>query len=262
VIFLLFNLVHIKTLLDRCDPPFRIEFAFGMLSILLVLDLLARGSWQAAAWKRLACQTAAALVWFGMVVPQVGAFGGWRVSDLASRLARSAQRACDVRGVAQTFSACVRPTRDWHDLLEPSHDDAKASIEEGVRELRAILEALEIGDRQFLAVHSGPFLYPLVERKIPTQYYLLGWAMTEPMQRQAVEELQSHGVRAILRVNGLGRTLRTYDVPDEHRIPIVHQYLQAKIDRSTACELRLGTLYVEGVPPRRIAELRDSSVPR
>jgi hypothetical protein len=260
LLFVMFNLLYLKTVLDRSDPPFRIEFAFGVLSILVVFDGLARGlvpgsGWQAAAWKRLTVQTAAAVLVFGLVIPKIGTAAGWGLADLKSRLSRTAQRLAEVPAMTQAAAACFRPARDGVELLEPSSDPNKAQVLEGIRELRAVLDAWQIGERQFVAVHSGPFLYPLVGRTTPTKYYLLGWAMTEPMQREAVHQLESNRVRAILRVNGLGGTLPIYDVPDEHRVPLIHSYLQAQIDRSTACPLRLGTLYIEGLPPDRQDEL-------
>ena len=232
----LFCMLTIKSLLDRCDVIHAWP-VFFVWSLLFLFDLVARVSWPWPATARLSVLAAVTVVCLGGGFLQMLTPGGSNFLPLP-------RLQLHVRQSLNVLAQCLKPTTRWEEMLEPTAFPDKPQFTEEVRQLRRLLDEHQVGPRGFLAAHSGPLLYPLVERLSPTRYYLLGWAMNERMQREALADLQASQLRAVLRLNGYGTTIPIYDVPDEHRIPLVHEYLANRIADWPSYGTRFGALYV------------------
>jgi hypothetical protein len=143
-----------------------------------------------------------------------------------------------------TLRACLQPTTSLEELLEPTSDPVVNAIKTGVTHIKGLLDANGVKERELLIYHSGAQLYSLLDRKLPTKYYLLGWAADPAMERELIGELERNHVRAFLHVNGVGNTMREYDVPDSHRIPLVHHYIEEKEAKGRHFETELGQLTI------------------
>jgi hypothetical protein len=240
-----FYLLHLKTGLDRCDPG-HLAFVFAPLSLPIVFDCATRlVGWSAPCWRRLATGGVVGLVYFGILAPHVGTLGWVGTLHIRQWAGHAWDRATHAPTALPILAQCLTPTRQWSDILEPSFSAQKTDVQKGIREIRRITAHHGLGPRQLLAVHSGPLVYPLLGHATPTKYYLLGWAMNDDMEREAVAELKANGLRSILRLNGVGSTIGVYDVPDEHRIPIIHGYLESTSAPWSGYVTTLGSLFVQ-----------------
>ena len=104
------------------------------------------------------------------------------------------------------------------------------------------------GKSSSLSIIVPRLLYPLLDRKLPTKYYCLGWAADPVMEQELIEELERNRVRAFLHVNGIGGSMAQYDVPDSHRIPRVHNYITGKETSGRHFETPLGSLTIRDEP--------------
>jgi hypothetical protein len=144
--------------------------------------------------------------------------------------------------------ASLRPTATPAEMLAPSSDPKAAAILQGIEQVKKLLDSSGVGERQLLIYHGASQLYPLLGRKLPTQYYVLGWAADSRMEQELIEDLERSRVRAYLHVNGIGRSMADYDVPDSHRIPLVHRCISEKESTGRRFETAIGTLTIRDEP--------------
>ena len=189
----------------------------GFSSWSVVLDILYSISW-GQRFSRVVLMTGGCCLAVALFLPGCLS-GGWPRLPLL--------RAENLAVLRQSLS----PTATWRGMLAPTTDPIAPAIEEGTEQVRHLLEAQGVGQRELLVYHSAAFLYPLFDREPPTKYYQLGWAADAQMEHDLIRELQRNRVRAFLHVNYLAGSLVYYDVPDCYRIPIVHRYI-------TECEAK------------------------
>ncbi len=146
------------------------------------------------------------------------------------------------------FRASLRSTRTVDEMMAPTSDSVATDVSRGAKQVKDLLDAEGVGEKQFLVYHSASLLYPMVDRKLPTKYYCLGWASDPVMERELIGELERNRVRAFLHVNGIARSMADYDVPDDYRIPLVHHFIAEKEATGRHFETRLGTLVIRDVP--------------
>jgi hypothetical protein len=241
--FGLFVLFQTKSMLDRAGPA-RFGFSLLLLGLLVLFDLLARLPRGRSQSVRLAWTTAIAAIGFGIVLPQSCSWG-IGVMDSISGVQSTFEAVRHPRTTVAHLRKLVTPTNGWQDLIEPTDYDQKPQLHRGIREARSILESQEVRGPKLAVVHSGPILFPLLGVEPATSYYMLGWAMNDRMEHEAIAELESNGLRAILRINGMGAVLPEYDIPDEERVPIIDSYLKRRSAAWPFYQTQLGKLYVD-----------------
>jgi hypothetical protein len=138
----------------------------------------------------------------------------------------------------------LRPTATPGEIISPGSDPTAPEILEGLDQIRGHLDAHGVGEKQLLVYHSAAVLYPLLNRKLPTKYYCLGWAADPVMEQELIAGLERNRVRAFLRVNGVWNSMTAYDVPDAYRIPRVHRYIAEKEAAGQRFDTALGTLTI------------------
>lgn len=239
LLLLLFSLLYVKTALDRSRPGnLATAMTFPLLLLLLDgADYLGRRHrrWPTFAGTLLGVY----LLSMGLSVYYNGRRAGMTWLP-AVRSMPSANLAA--------LRHSLRPTVSWSDQLQEINDPDIALFREAVAGLRRELNERGIGESQFLVHHSGPLLYGLVDRWTPTKYYCLGWAATPHLEAELVSELQRQGVRAYLELNGRWGGLQDYDIPDSHRIPNVHRFLESERRRGTSVDTELGRLTIVPLP--------------
>jgi hypothetical protein len=230
---LIYSLFYLKTIMDRSTPS---NIQQGSLLILLVVcvDGLECLLGRFRSSRGLITSLGAC----ALLVALVGAnYLGW-----GPRLAiPSAQNLRILRD-------CFRPTTTPEEIISLPPNPLAGEIWKGVKQVRDLLHGHGVGDQELVIYHSGALLYPLLGRNLPTKYYCLGWAADHQMEEELIGELERSRVRAFLHVNGVGRSLPEYDVPDSHRIPLVHQYIADKERTGTRYETLLGTLFIRTNP--------------
>lgn len=241
----LFCLLTIKSLSDRCDIGHALP-VFTVWCLLFLFDFVARSTWQWPAVVRLSVVAIVTVVCVGGGFFQMLTPGGRKSVFLREGLAKVwlHRPQFQMRQALGVLAQCLTPTRRWEDMLEPTVFDDKPLFIEEMRQLRHLLDEHQVGPRGLLATHSAPLVYPLVDRQSPTRYYMLGWAMNEEMQREALADLEASQLTAVLRLSGYGVTIPAYDVPDEHRIPLIHEYVTNRIADWPSYNTKFGLLYV------------------
>jgi hypothetical protein len=253
-----YGLLHLKSAIDRSDYG-HIVFAIIPLTTICCIDGI---GWITAriTLPRVRALAVALLVFISFAGGVLGAVArDFRGGPLLAQFVLVKHRLTTPHVTWNALLTCLRPTRHWHELLTPSGDPWQNKVLTGAGQMRRILEEHHIGQRQFLVSHSGPLIYPLVDRTSPTKYYMLGWAMNDWMQEECVRELQDSNVQAILKCNGWSGALPYYDCPDEHRIPIIHRQLQATLDACMVYATELGEMHVR--PPQTMPGYRLSCKP-
>ncbi len=239
VLVLLYGICCLKSALNRTDAP---HIAFGGIVLVLTAFFDVLGGLGEALDRRWVVgprlRTAR-----GIVVTAAGCLAlefflvqGFYGMNFPSPFPRGDHLA--------TLQAALKPSMTKADLLTPTCDPAAAELLDGVAQVRELLDAHGVGPRQLLVHHSAAFLYPLLDRELPTRYYCLGWAADVAMERELIEELNQSRVRAFLRVNGIGRSMTYYDVPDSYRIPLVNRYIMSREAEGQKFETKLGILTI------------------
>ena len=93
-------------------------------------------------------------------------------------------------------------------MIAPTSDPVAGDVSRGVKQVKDLLDVHGVGEKQFLVYHSASLLYPMLDRKLPTKYYCVGWAADPVMERELIGELERNRVRAFLHVNGIGAPCR------------------------------------------------------
>ena len=230
---LIYSLFSLKTLMDRSEPG-NIMAGTAMLLMLVLLD----GLEFLERWFRrpllvplilAACLTSLTL------------FSAFQPDLLPSFALPGSDNLAVMR-------ASLRSTRTADEMIAPTSDSVAGDVSRGVKQVKDLLDAHGVGEKQFLVYHSASLLYPMLDRKLPTKYYCLGWAADPVMERELIGELERNRVRAFLHVNGIARSMPYYDVPDSYRIPRVHHFIAEKEAAGRRFETLLGTLVIRDDP--------------
>jgi len=230
---LIYSLFSLKTVMDRSDNE-HIVAGTAMLLMLVLLDgleFLERWFWRPLIVPLIlaACLTSLTL------------FSAFRPDLLPSFALPGSDNLAVMR-------ASLRSTSTPGEMIALNSDPLAGDVSRGVKQVKNLLDAHGVGEKQFLVYHSASLLYPLLDRKLPTKYYCLGWAADPVMERELIGELERNRVRAFLQVNGIARSIRDYDVPDSYRIPRVHHFIAEKEAAGRRFETLLGTLIIRDDP--------------
>ncbi len=145
--------------------------------------------------------------------------------------------------------ASLRSASTPGEMIALNSDPVAGDVLRGVKQVKDLLDAHGVGEKQFLVYHSASLLYPMLDRKLPTKYYCLGWAADPVMERELIGELERNRVRAFLHVNSIARSLPLVDnVPDSYCIPRVHHFIAEKEAAGRRFETLLGTLVIRDDP--------------
>ncbi|MBV8487549.1 MAG: hypothetical protein JO161_04670, partial [Planctomycetaceae bacterium] len=234
LMLLLFALFGLKTVMDRSSSLHQIPQGSSLLFALAMIDGLEILHWHRRRPRVLLGTLVAAFAVLAATAAVRPALLPRMVPPLGKNLA--------------VLRASLQPTRTPEEMLALSSDPVTGKILQGVGQVRELLEAHKVGERQLLVYHSASQIYPLLNRRLPTKYYCLGWAADPVMEDQLISELEKNRVRAFLHVNGIGRSLSCLDVPDSYRIPRVHRYIASQEDRGERFETELGTLTILADP--------------
>ena len=226
---LIYALFGLKTVMDRSVIT-QIVHGSTVLFMLVMVDGL-----EVFHWRRRRPWLVVSILVLGLATAAIVSL---RRPDLLPRL-----RPPNLTNL-EVLRASLSPTTTAAEMISQSSDPTAATIVRGVEQVKGILDANGVGQRQLLVYHGASLLYPLLDRKLPTQYYILGWAADPRMERELIGELERHRVRAFLHVNGIGRSMDDYDVPDSYRIPQVHRYIADKEASGRRFETPLGTLTI------------------
>jgi hypothetical protein len=135
------------------------------------------------------------------------------------------------------------PPRDCSGgLLSPLQARVYEDLERRLCETRKVLADYDLKGKDLLIGHGAALLYPMLGFELPTQYYLLGWAITDEMQEQLVAELERSAVKAVLRADKYG--MPEYDIPDSVRLPRYFRWLTQNFDVENPIVTPLGELYL------------------
>ena len=230
---LIYSLFSLKTLMDRSDPG-NIMAGTAMLLMLVLLDgleFLERWFWRPLIVPSIlaACLTSLTL------------FSAFRPDLLPSFALPGSDNLAVMR-------ASLRSTSTPGEMIALTSDSVAGDVLRGVKQVRGLLDAHRVGEKQLLVYHSASLLYPLLDRRSPTKCYCLGSATDSVMEQELIEELERNRVRAFLHVNGIGGSMAQYDVPDSHRIPRVHNYITGKETSGRHFETPLGSLTIRDEP--------------
>ena len=230
---LIYSLFSLKTLMDRSAPG-NIMAGTAMLLMLVLLD----GLEFLERWFRRPLLVPSILAACLASLAIVSAF---RPNLLPSFALPGSDNLAVMR-------ASLRSTRTADEMIAPTSDSVAGDVSRGVKQVKDLLDAHGVGKKQFLVYHSASLLYPMLDCKLPTKYYCLGWAANPVMERELIGELERNRVRAFLHVNGIARSMPYYDVPDSYRIPRVHHFIAEKEAAGRRFETRLGTLIIRDDP--------------
>ena len=147
-------------------------------------------------------------------------------------------------GQSRGNGASLRSTSTPGEMIALASDPVAGDVLRGVEQVKDLLDAHRVGKKQLLVYHSASLLYPLLDRRSPTKYYLLGWAADPAKEQELIEELERNRVRAFLHVNGIGGSMCKYDVPDSYRVPSVHSYITDMETSGRHFETPLGSLTI------------------
>jgi nitrate reductase gamma subunit len=233
VLLLIYALLGFKTVMDRSRTSQVVQGSTVML-LLVVIDGL-----EVFHWRRRRPWLLISILSTGLVM---GSIAASRRPDLLPRFLPPGPRNIEV------LYASLRPTPTAVEMLAQSSDPKGVEILRGVQEVKKHLDAHGVGEHQLLVYHGASQLYSLLGRKLPTQYYVLGWAADPRMERDLIGDLERSRVRAYLHVNGIGRSMADYDVPDSHRIPLVHRFITEKESTGQRYETAIGTLTIRDEP--------------
>ena len=230
---LIYSLFSLKTLMDRSDPG-NVMAGTAMLLMLVLLD----GLEFLERWFRRP-----------LIVPLILAscltsltlFSAFRPDLLPSFALPGSDNLAVMR-------ASLRSASTPGEMIALNSDPVAGDVLRGVKQVKDLLDAHGVGEKQFLVYHSASLLYPMLDRKLPTKYYQLGWAADPVMERELIGELERNRVRAFLHVNGIARSMPDYDVPDSYRIPHVHHFIAEKEAAGRRFETLLGTLVIRDDP--------------
>ena len=231
---LIYSLFSLKTVMDRSDK-WHIMAGTAMLLMLVLLD----GLEFLERWFRRP-----------LIVPSILAacltsltlFSAFRPDLLPSFALPGSDNLAVMR-------ASLRSTSTPGEMIALTSDPVAGDVLRGVKQVKDLLDAHGVGEKQFLVYHSASLLYPMLDRKLPTKYYCLGWAADPVMERELIGELERNRVRAFLHVNGIARLVALDDnVPDSYRIPRVHHFIAEKEAAGRRFETLLGTLVIRDDP--------------
>ena len=103
-------------------------------------------------------------------------------------------------------SAILRSTSTPGEMIAPTSDSVAGDVSRGVEQVKDLLDAHGVGERQRLVCPVPSLLYSLLDHRLPTKYY--AWACADPvMEQELIRELEQNHVRAFLHVNGIVRSL-------------------------------------------------------
>ena len=230
VLLLTYSLLHLRTAMDRSDG-YHVLHGSLLLVLLGLLDFLAY-----IRQRRRPLQVFLITAGCCLCVELLLSSCFLEVKGL--------RIAVDVPAKIDALRASLRPTKTWEEMLAPTSDQEASELMQGVEEVRRLLASQHVEGGEPPTMISAPLLYLLLDRESPTKYYLLGWACDRRTERELIDELEQNRVRAFLAVRGIAGTLTSYDVPDSHRIPLVHQYIAAKSAEGRTFETKLGELTI------------------
>jgi hypothetical protein len=233
VLLLIYALFGFKTVMDRSRTSQVVQGSMAMLSLVLIDGLEVFHLQRRRPWLLISILTASLAM---------GAILSQRRPDLLPRFLPPGLSNIDV------LRSSLRLTSTPAEMIAQSSDPKAGEILHGVEQVKKLLDDHGVGKMQLLVYHGGSQLYPMLDRKLPTQYYMLGWAADPTMERELIGDLERNRVRAFLHVNGIGRSMADYDVPDSHRIPLVHCYITAKESTGRRYETAIGTLTIRDQP--------------
>ena len=231
---LMYSLFSLKTVMDRSDIAHIVAGSTMLLMLILLdgLEFLQRWFRQPLIVPSIlaACLTSLTL------------FSAFRPDLLPSFALPGSDNLAVMR-------ASLRSTSTPGEMIALTSDSVAGDVLRGVKQVRGLLNAHGVGEKQFLVYHSASLLYPMLDRKLPTKYYCLGWAADPVMERELIGELERNRVRAFLHVNSIAHSLPLVDnVPDSYRIPLVHRYIVRKEAVGQRFETALGTLTILNNP--------------
>lgn len=234
LMLLLFSLFGLKTVMDRSGSMHQIPQGISSVFALVVIDGL-----EILHWHRRRPRVMLGILVAGFAL--LAAAAALRPALLPRMVPSLGKNLAVLR-------ASLQPTRTPEEMLALSADPFTGKILQGVGQVRELLEAHKVGERQLLVYHSASQIYPLLNRRLPTKYYQLGWAADPVMEDELISELEKNRVRAFLHVNGIGGSFPDLDVPDSYRIPRVYRYIANQEVRGERFETELGTLTILADP--------------
>ena len=91
-------------------------------------------------------------------------------------------------------------------MIALASDPVAGDVLREVEQVKDLLDAHGVGERQLLVYHSASLLYSLLDHRSPTKYYSLHLAADPVMEQELIRELEQNYVRAFLHVNGIARS--------------------------------------------------------